>query len=249
MADDTDFSALYHALGISSACTPEQFRQAYRRRVARLHPDQRGSAGDVVRLQELNHMYGAAMEFLRTHGRLPGALPPPATQDAAIPEAGPVPAPAPAHAPARDESWRDHSEPDESAPDEAKAGLPRHSRYFIVLALSAIVVLALHALDSPRRQARTAEDDSTGAVSTHQRLDENGKIALGMGKAQVKAIQGAPIGGHDIRWDYGPSWVDFGCGEVVTDWYSSPLRPLQVDSPHPTARDWDRFDAAPPPGC
>ena len=235
MAEDTDFSALYHALGISAACTPEQFRKAYRRRVARLHPDQHGDQDDVARLQELNRMYDAAMEFLRVHGRLPGSSPPaPFAAQAPLASGGrhdAPPAPA-AHA--------------GGFPEGPEAGPERHSRYFILLAVLAITVLALHALETPgdRSRVEAKTDQPTGGVAP-----TTSTIVLGMGKAQVKAIQGAPLGGHEIRWDYGPSWIDFKCGDVVTDWYSSPLRPLRVASPHPTAQDWDRFDAARPPGC
>ena len=235
MAEDTDFSALYHALGISAACTPEQFRKAYRRRVARLHPDQHGDEDDVARLQELNRMYDAAMEFLRAHGRLPGSQPP-----SPFAAQGPFASGGRPHAPAA---------PVANAGESAEvpeAGSERHSRYFIVLAVLAITVLALHALETPgdRGRVEATTDHTTGGVAPAVST-----IVLGMGKTQVKAIQGAPLGGHEIRWDYGPSWIDFKCGDVVTDWYSSPLRPLRVASPHPTTQDWDRFDAARPPGC
>jgi hypothetical protein len=237
MADDTDFSALYHALGISAACTPEQLRKAYRRRVARLHPDQHGEKGDVARLQELNRMYDAAMEFLRTHGRLPGSSPPAPFAAATARAAEECPTAAVASVAS-----------ERGPPGPPEAGPERHSRYFILLAVLAITVLALHALETPR----SVEGDRIEAVAdraTSSIVSSSSTIVLGMGKAQVKAIQGAPLGGHDIRWDYGPSWVDFKCGDVVTDWYSSPLRPLRVASPHPTTQDWDRFDAARPPGC
>ena len=237
MAEDTDFSALYHALGISTACTPEQFRKAYRRRVARLHPDQHGDKGDVARLQELNRMYDAAMEFLRTHGRLPGSSPP-------SPSALESPQAVDRHPSASAAPVANESDPS----GWPEAGPARHSRYFILLAVLAITVLTLHALETPRGvgkgRVEAVADHTTGSV-----VPATSTIVLGMGKAQVKAIQGAPLGGHDIRWDYGPSWVDFKCGDVVTDWYSSPLRPLHVASPHPTTQDWDRFDAARPPGC
>ena len=54
------------------------------------------------------------------------------------------------------------------------------------------------------------------------------EVVVGMDEAQVRRILGAPIGIHDGRWDYGPSWVQFQCGQVV-GWYSSPLHKLQVD--------------------
>ncbi len=237
MAEDTDFAALYRTLGITPACTPVQFRQAYRRAVARLHPDPRGGGGDVAELQELNRLYRAATEFQRIHGRLPGAPPMPADAQATAAFA-PAAAAAPHAMPAT---------PTE-APAEDAAGIDRMSRYFILLALLAIVALALHALETGGGKAGPDAAAPQRAM-TGERSSPDAKIVLGMEKARVKAIQGAPLGMHEIRWDYGPSWIDFGCGGVVTDWYSSPLRPLRVATPHPTAGDWDAFDAAPPPGC
>jgi len=90
LARETDFLDLYKILGLNPGCGLAEFKRAYRRRVAVLHPDRR-SANQVSvivaeRLQQLTALYGAAMEFERRHGRLPGAPPvrPP-------PEAGPRP--------------------------------------------------------------------------------------------------------------------------------------------------------------
>jgi hypothetical protein len=48
----------------------------------------------------------------------------------------------------------------------------------------------------------------------------------------VRAIEGEPtlIGGD--RWEYGPSWIRLEDGKV-TDWYSSPLRPLRTATAQP----------------
>lgn len=73
MADNTDFVVLYDELGLDPDCSPEQFRQAYRRRVGKLHPDNPDHPTDLARLQRLNRLYEAATEFHRRHGRLPGA--------------------------------------------------------------------------------------------------------------------------------------------------------------------------------
>ena len=230
MAEDTDFSALYRTLGITPTCTSGQFRQAYRRAVARLHPDQRGGGGDVSELQELNRLYRAATAFERAHGRLPGAPPEPD---------------GPSFASATTTASR--AVPPET-PVGDEAGIDRVSRYFILLALLAIAALVLHALEAGRGTTATASAVPQ-SMEAGPRAEPDGKVVLGMEKAQVKAIQGAPVGMHGIRWDYGPSWIEFECGEVVTDWYSSPLRPLRVATRHPAARDRDAFQAASPPGC
>ncbi len=78
MAHETDFLVLYKLLGLTADCELEQFRQAYRRRVAALHPDRRGSGPNAAvaaeRLKQLTVLYSAAMAFQKEHGRLPGAL-------------------------------------------------------------------------------------------------------------------------------------------------------------------------------
>lgn len=78
MADETDFLDLYGKLRLEPNCSLAEFKQAYRRHVAAWHPDRRrGSRADALaaaRLQRLTAQYGAAMEFHRRHGRLPGAV-------------------------------------------------------------------------------------------------------------------------------------------------------------------------------
>ncbi|MGB5852363.1 MAG: J domain-containing protein, partial [Rhodanobacter sp.] len=76
MARETDFLDLYRLLDLQPGCGLDEFKHAYRRRVAVLHPDRRSDDPHGVaaqRLQQLTAMYGMAMEFHRTHGRLPGA--------------------------------------------------------------------------------------------------------------------------------------------------------------------------------
>ena len=72
-----DFSRLYAELNLRPDCSLEEFKRAYRRRVAELHPDRRGAGApaigdDEFSLSELTSLYGLAMQFLKQHGRLPG---------------------------------------------------------------------------------------------------------------------------------------------------------------------------------
>ena len=76
MAGDTDFLTLYEELGLTPGVSDlDALKQAYRRRVAQLHPDRQGSAGEDApeRLQRLNRLYGAALAFEQRYGRLPAA--------------------------------------------------------------------------------------------------------------------------------------------------------------------------------
>lgn len=75
MAGDTDFLVLYEELGLAPGISDlDAFKQAYRRRVAQLHPDRQvvGRA-DTDRLQRLTRLYGAALAFEQRYGRLPAA--------------------------------------------------------------------------------------------------------------------------------------------------------------------------------
>ena len=77
---EVDFHSLYSELGIDPDCGLDDFKRAYRRRVAELHPDRHidgdlPSAGTSMALPELTLRYSQAMQFFRTHGRLPGSTP------------------------------------------------------------------------------------------------------------------------------------------------------------------------------
>lgn len=218
MAGDTDFIALYQALGLDPDCSPEAFRQAYRKRVGLLHPDRPGeSASSIGELQRLNALYTAAIEFQRRHGRLPGA-----SQAQTMPSS-PGPAPAP-------------------GPGVAVVSQPRANpgRLLALLGLTLVGLWLFATLTQGEPAAPpplTAREPST-AVAHSSREPANvhalRTIALGASAQQVREIHGDPVSGWEQRWEYGPSWIAFRCG-VVVDWYSSPLRPLKVASERPSA--------------
>lgn len=207
MADDTDFVALYDELGLDAECSMIDFKHAYRRRVAKLHPDLTGNPSDVSRLQRLNRLYTAALDFEHVHGRLPGA---------ARASPGQLHVRAPAQEPATVAS----TDP------EPMAGSSRHWRYLVALGLVALVMYW------SSRPATTVSmfAHQTGSGTSHAKevaSVSNGFVEAGMGTDQVRKIQGEPFNSHEYRWEYGPSWIQFECHKVV-DWYSSPLHPLQV---------------------
>jgi DnaJ domain len=212
LARETDFLDLYKILGLNPGCGLAEFKQAYRRRVAVLHPDRRSadqvSAIAAERLQQLTARYGAAMEFERRHGRLPGAAPtrqPP-------PEGSPPPIAHVAIAePRRRIRWR--------------------------LALPAVFACALWLLwdfgwfagnTEPETAAATSQAvAATSAVEGRRATTQPFDLELGMSGEAVRAIEGEPTLMGGDRWEYGPSWIRFEDGKV-TDWYSSPLRPLKT---------------------
>ncbi len=258
MTEDTDFAALYRELGIDAACSLAQLRSAWRRRVATLHPDLGGSAEDTGRLQRLNRLYDAALDFHARYGRMPGA----AVAGSLLSEGvdAPLSAPRPAGAPV-----------DASLEIKAASGFARLSRCFVAVSLTAIAILGWrlagsgysdghrngHRNDRGNDHANVQEADAAAAQSAAAASEVRKHparnaapamaaaqaIAPGMGKDTVRDILGEPLDMHALRWTYGPSWVEFHCGRVV-DWYSSPLRPLRVsatraDTAAPTDRDCD----------
>lgn len=225
--DDTDFSVLYRALGLRPDCSFEQLRHAYRREVRRLHPDSGGSPAGNVDLQRLTWLYGAVIKFHRAHGRLPGARLAPVASNDRVPATYAVRAPAVG-----------------DALESRMASSRRRLRYMVIAGVVLIALLWLYAAPAPRplQTSRGLPDTQSQAENTKKGSNAATRLAPGMDATQVQAILGPPLRRFDARWDYGPSWVAFRCGRV-SGWYSSPLRPLGVDSRHPER------DAAAEPHC
>lgn len=210
MARETDFLDLYRLLGLEPGCGLDEFKHAYRRRVAVLHPDRRREDPHGVaaqRLQQLTSMYGMAMEFHRTHGRLPGAAsvrppPPPAG------ETGPAPG------------------------MQQRNAKRRRSRRWLLLPAAAIAAWWLWPGEPPAPPAAPLAETVPSVTRRAAATPPAERLAwgLGMDAASVRSIEGEPtLMANDQRWEYGPSWVRFENGKVV-DWYSSPLYPLHVNA-------------------
>lgn len=213
MAGDTDFFALYRELGLRADCTIDQLKHAYRRRVGELHPDRTGSAASTPRLQRLNRLYAAAIEFQRSHDRLPGA------------QRASVRMPSDGAAPATEEA---------TAVPHAPVQVRHVWRYALPLAAVMVLVWWYPTTPDPGTgipdAARPAPAVGNGmlASASEAATISSLKITLGMSAARARAIQGEPLNTDKTRWDYGPSWIDLRCGRV-SGWYSSPLRPLRVE--------------------
>lgn len=212
MAEDTDFVALYDELGLEAECSMDDFKRAYRRRVAQLHPDHSDNSFDISRLQRLNRLYAAAIEFQRSHGRLPGAV-----RGAAVEIPG--------------DAWiASNDAPTHDSP--ALSGSPPYWRYVLLVALLGLALYGL-SFQEPATTVPDAVEPTDAPSQDLQRPVSEKLLAIGMDGKQVRQVQGEPFNSHEQRWEYGPSWILFDCGKVV-DWYSSPLHPLRVRSASPT---------------
>ncbi len=71
--------------------------------------------------------------------------------------------------------------------------------------------------------------ESTGAPLTDANpLSSNSElIRIGSSYDDVSRIQGEPLFKTALRWDYGPSYIEFRYGKV-SGWHNSPMRPLRV---------------------
>ena len=220
MSSEIDFFDMYANLGVEPDCDLEQFKLAYRRCVASMHPDRSGNVQNAriaERLRRTTQQYGKAMAFHRQHGRLPGARPAARrtdhTQDAQDHLVTPVAVHAPVHTPV-------------PAPH-------RSNRTLIVL--GGVVLLALvwqFATVDPAPP--NAVDGGANDVDTAMSQASSPIILLGVSTDGVRSIEGNPTIVNGDQWMYGPSWVRFREGAVV-DWYSAPERPLHTAGARPAS--------------
>ncbi|WP_233842619.1 J domain-containing protein [Dyella sp. 2HG41-7] len=227
MGNEVDFLDLYRQLRVGPDCDLNEFKQAYRRCVSRLHPDRKppgyigySSPRGAQRLQQLNVQYEAAMAFQRLHGRLPGALPATSTATVAPPRATPSP-----HPPVR--------ETISAARRTSSAPRRTNVKWLIPIAVVAIAFLfwgaSAVAPSSDGANDNPTHDGDTSSVEA----PATPTLALGMSTENVRAIEGNPVVIRDDVWEYGPSWVRFDHGSVV-DWYSSPLHSLKAAQTRPS---------------
>lgn len=236
MTRETDFLDLYRRLGINPGCDLAELKQAYRRHVAALHPDRHQGrpidARAAARLQQLTAQYGAAMEFHRRHGRLPGASRA-ATADG---PAGSTGWPGATHEAADPFVVRRGHAPQGQMPLEASSPTKGRSRgkLVVLLVIATLIVLGWTVHEASLQTSPDVADEDApaqaeaGSVSREPVATE-AVLHLGMSTDDVRALEGEPVAVHGDLWEYGPSWVRFDHDEVV-DWHSSPLRPLRTEA-------------------
>ncbi len=204
MPDETVFDALYEELGLRAECALDDFKRAYRRRASQLHPDHSGVAADMSRLQRLNGLYDAALDFHRAHGRLPGGRH--ASQVCRVTATEALDQPP-------------------ASPEQVDRPV-RRRRYLIAGAALALLLywLGLQRGGAPSLDPAGPGDEVAPGLFQPHAL----QLGLGMDEKLARDILGEPDDESATRWDYGPSWVELQCGKVA-GWYSSPQRPLRVD--------------------
>lgn len=207
MVIPTDFLRLYEELGLPSDATLDALKQAYRRRVSELHPDRshdkdpKAARRAAESLQRLTAMYAAATTFHRRHGRLPGA----------------------SVAPGRIRATT--RIPPRSASPPARRRSRRIVWFGLIAAIAAWLLFRPSTQDAPPEIAVSADHDAIAPMRPRTRVPARA-LATGMTSDEVLLLEGAPVTRSGDRWSYGPSWIAFDDGKVIS-WYSSPLRPLK----------------------
>lgn len=239
VTQETDFLDLYRQLSLSPGCDLSALKQAYRRRVAALHPDRQPNlavdANASARLQRLTAQYGAAMEFHRRHGRLPGA---PTTRAVTA-------GPASEGSPAGTDPFvalRGASPPVGAPMDAANRVVAAKRRVrgrlaaWLVVAALGVLAWNLHSMSFRAGADGTSEEaaqPSDKSAAAGDEATDAPALRLGMSADEVRAIEGDPVSTHGDLWEYGSSWVRFDHDQVV-DWHSSPLRALHTgEAPAP----------------
>lgn len=206
MALETDFLDLYNELGLHPGCQLAEFKQAYRRRLAALHPDRQlepmQDEGASARLQRIISLHNAAIVFERQHGRLPGAT-----------RARPLQATV--------------SRPVHVESERAR----RPSRRMLAL-LGIVVVAWLFWRTDATPTAELGDSVAAARIGTQEPSRDAEDypartITVGTTMDVVRQLEGNPPVIRDNRWEYGPSWIRFQDGQVV-DWYSSTAHPLRL---------------------
>jgi hypothetical protein len=218
-----DYTTLYRELGLQPGCSLDDFRQAYRRHVATLHPDRIRvpARGSFLTLSDLTVLYDQAMRFHRRYGRLPGTPPMAGMQ---------VPG----------SSIRGGATDAGSAirSDEAPPLAQPTGRWLPWLFVAALALLVVGIWQAPLRNPAVEHARIPDRLPSVQMAPSPGKLVLGMDATTVLAIQGEPVHQREDEWYYGPSWVKFEKGRVV-DWYSSPLYRLNAETSTPQHDEGD----------
>ncbi|MBD8524852.1 hypothetical protein [Pseudomarimonas arenosa] len=202
-----DYAADFAALSCAPGCDVDTLERAWRRAISQWHPDRASSEQQAAfseRLHQANAAYRRLREFHRIHRRLPGG----GASRPSMPGVERLSA--------------------QTAPTVTEAAGPSRKRWLWaggLLGLAALWAILGHSerRDEPVRAARVGQVDAATELA---------QIELGSAREQVLATLGKPILIVDGRWEYGPSYIEFD-NDRVSNWYSSPLRPLPVAAQRP----------------
>lgn len=228
-----DLAHLYSQLDLQPDCTLEEFKRAYQRRIAELHPDRGADAATPevrLLLPELIWLYATATRFHRRHGRLPGAALPPRDPAAGAQLTGMPLSPA-ATASADPPPVASRSPEPGHAYETPRS---RTAAWAIMLLVVLLIVTFSWGWLLPPTPDESAPATAGIAPEAGAIAAATDQLELGMDEASVIAIQGDPMLVRNTRWDYGPSWLEFAEGRLA-DWHSSPLHPLKTATPSPAS--------------
>ncbi|MGD8827174.1 MAG: hypothetical protein PVG21_00625 [Gammaproteobacteria bacterium] len=204
------FRDCYEVLGTGPEWSWEATRLAYRRRLARCHPDRTQDLPSAERLDHLAEFRDvvAAFRHLKNYWMACGALPPP---DRYLSLTGPRRVVATRSA--RSDMSASHK------PDfrQFNRTLRRMSLAFVGVSLSAIIGLIV-----------TTTPGSVPDRHSHTGAREGGKLSVGMPIHRVLELEGVPTRTSGSVWFYGGSGVIFERGCLV-GWENRPPFPLHAE--------------------
>lgn len=215
MSSGPDYLRDYDLLGCGPGDDRATIERAWRRAVSALHPDRGGPDVEArsEQLSEVTAAYRRLSKFAELHGRLPGEPPPDGANGIRQPAVVAL------------------------QPVARRSGLG----WLWFVPVAALLGWALVADESgpaePRAVAAPVPGSSAPAFGDAG-LPVEKALRLGDGRQQVLAVAGAPleVTGTELEthWHYGPSFIQLRAGRVV-GWYSSPMRPLPVETERPPA--------------
>ena len=212
MTPGPDYMRDYRLLGCAPGDDRATLERAWRRAVSALHPDRGGEHLEArgERLREVTAAYRRLSAFADLHGRLPGQSPGDHGAQAQMPAMHPAPA--------------------------ATANPRRWWPWFVAIAGLLVLATLGQPAPAPAPEAASGRAADRPGPAADDVAREGRMLRLGDDAGTVLAAAGAPlevIGSEfDAHWHYGPSFIHLRARRVV-DWYSSPLRPLPVETERP----------------
>jgi len=247
MDTEHDYAHYYRVLGLSPDCEWRDVRAAYRKKAAIWHPDRLPDIEGIresaeAKFKDVSIAYQAISAYYNEVGMMPEVCF--FEDDVAAHDF--------ARAAVDEQDFDDYVPPSppppRRRPRERRSSLLTWMVVLLLLVFFVVYGMSLQSWDQRSTASREAaltkrardagsRSSSSGGGNWREGRNSSGdalagggklRVTRGMHKKWVLQIQGEPMLRSEDSWDYGISKIYFR-DDLVTDWYSSPLDPLQVD--------------------